>query len=249
MNMNSFKLRVASESEFITAKVLEVLRNPDANLPNFKLVKDTDGISDISLDGFPEIREDYQKTIDSQAFETNCAKQLYKALEPVRKSQPHLLSDPRTWAWISLYPMRDYVLARWCDGVGLFDKPLPAELNVDYFFTKRNDLKGHTRCGARRLYIAAQACQGAEGNMDNLAKFFSDKDLYTGIFERRVSLDAELAVELAIALEESSRKERRYVLRSVQLMLGTISLEYLDRQQKKDLIEVAFSDYKSNLVP
>jgi hypothetical protein len=99
------------------------------------------------------------------------------------------------------------------------------------------------------LYIAARAAQLADGNFDNLSKFFADTDLYTGIFERRMSLDAETAVELAVSLENSTRAERRFVLRSVQLMLGTVALEYLDRSQKKKIIELALSDFQANAKP
>ena len=62
-----------------------------------------------------------------------------------------------------------------------------------------------------------------------------------------MSLDSEIAVELAIALVDKDRATRRYVLRSVQLMLGTIALEYLNRKQKKALIDLALSDYSGSL--
>jgi hypothetical protein len=52
-----------------------------------------------------------------------------------------------------------------------------------------------------------------------------------------------MAVELAIALVDKDRATRRYVLRSVQLMLGTIALEYLNRKQIKALIEMALADF------
>ena len=64
-----------------------------------------------------------------------------------------------------------------------------------------------------------------------------------------MSLDAETAVELAVSLENSTRAERRFVLRSVQLMLGTVALEYLDRSQKKKIIELALSDFQANAKP
>lgn len=245
MTLSSSNLRIASVDEFAVSKVVEIFKNPEANMINFPLVKNPIDGKDIPLDLSIEISKANLKDVGSQNFETQCAEKLFRALEPARKANPNLLSDPKIWAYINLYPMREYVLARWCDGAGLFGRAVPAELSVDYFFTKRGDLKGHTRCGARRLFIAAQACHSADGNLNNLSKFFSDTDLYTGIFERRISLDADLAVELAISLETASRAERRYVLRSVQLMLATISLEYLDRKQKKVLIRSAFDDYQT----
>ena len=66
--------------------------------------------------------------------------------------------------------------------------------------------------------------------------------MYTGIFERRLGLDSEIAVELVVALSGRDRAVARYVLRSVELMLSTVSLEYLDRNQKRKLIADAISD-------
>ena len=240
---NKFKLHIADFDVLSDARTLEILNNGAAATSNFKVVRVGD--ADIGLSGFPTITASDLLKVQTQEFETKCATELFDALEPVKDANPNLLSDPKVWAWISLVPMRDYILGRWCDGAGLFGKVLPADISTSYFFTKRSDLKGHTRSGARRLYIAAKACHSADGNLDNLSKFFADTDLFTGIFERRISLDSELAVELAIALVDEDRATRRYVLRSVQLMLGTIALEYLNRKQKKALIDMALADFSS----
>lgn len=238
-----FILHVADTDILSDARTLEILNNGATTTSNFKIVKD--GNTDILLIGFPTIMPGDLPKVQTQEFETKCAIKLFDALEPVQKVNPNLLSDPKFWAWISLVPMRDYILGRWCGGAGLFGEVLPADISISYFFTKRGDLKGHTRSGARRLYIAAKACQLADGNFDNLSKFFVDTDLFTGIFERRLSLNSEIAVELAIALVDKDRATRRYVLRSVQLMLGTIALEYLDRKQIKALIETALADFSN----
>ena len=242
---NRYKLHVAEFDSLSDARTLEILNKPAITSSDFKIFK-VDG-AEIELVGFPTITAGDLPKVQTQQFETNCAIKLFDALEPVQNANPNLLFDPRFWAWVSLVPMRDYILARWCGGAGLFGKVLPADISTGYFFTKRGDLKGHTRAGARRLYIAAKACKLADGNLDNLSKFFADTDLYTGIFERRMSLDSEIAVELAIALVDKDRATRRYVLRSVQLMLGTIALEYLNRKQKKALIDLALSDYSGSL--
>lgn len=238
---NKFKLHVADFDTLSDARTLEILNNGAIATSNFKVVKD--GNADVSLTGFPTITRGDLPKIQTQEFETKCANELFGALEPVQKLNPNLLLDPKFWAWVSFVPMRDYILGRWCGGAGLFGKALPADISISYFFTKRSDLKGHTRSGARRLYIAAKACHLADGNLDNLSKFFVDTDLFTGIFERRISLNSEIAVELAIALVDKDRATRRYVLRSVQLMLGTIALEYLNRKQIKALIEMALADF------
>ena len=238
---DKFKLHVADFDILSDARTLEILNNGATATSNFKIVKVAD--AEIGLTGSPTITPGDLPKVQTQQFETKCAAELFEALEPVQKANPNLLSDPKFWAWISLVPMRDYILGRWCGGAGLFEKVLPADISTSYFFTKRGDLKGHTRSGARRLYIAAKACHLADGNLDNLSKFFADTGLFTGIFVRRISLNSEIAAELAIALDDKDRATRRYVLRSVQLMLGTIALEYLNRKQIKALIEMALADF------
>lgn len=238
-----FKLHVADFEILSDMHTLEILKNSARAMNNFKIFKD--GNADVSLVGFPTITAGDLPKVKTQEFETKCAIELFGALEPVQKLNPNLFFDPKFWAWISFVPMRDYILARWCGGAGLFGQVIPADINFDYFFTKGGNLKGHTRSGARRLYIAAKACKSADGNFDNLNKFFADTDLFKEIFERRISLQPEMAVELAIALEGKNRAMQRFVLRSVQLMLGTIALEYLNRKQMKALISAAIDDFSN----
>ena len=247
--MTSFDVKVSISDEFSRSETLEILQSEKLLMKYFKSPKVGGATVELSLGGFPGIEKEDLKKISGRDFETNAAIELHDALIPIRASHPELLIDPKFWSWVALVPMREYVLGRWCKAAGLFGSPLPADLETGYFFTKRGDLKGHTRSGPRRLYIAARAAQLADGNFDNLSKFFADTDLYTGIFERRMSLDAETAVELAVSLENSTRAERRFVLRSVQLMLSTVALEYLDRSQKKKIIELAQSDFQANAKP
>ncbi len=54
---------------------------------------------------------------------------------------------------------------------------------------------------------------------------------------------------MAKALVDKDRATRRYVLRSVQLMLGTIALEYLNRKQIKALIDMALADFAKTKSP
>ena len=198
----------------------------------------------IALGKFPEISKKELAAISTATVEAKIAQELYEALAPALKAEPNLLADPGVWAWVSLVPMREYMVARWSKSLASADSDSDSneETKFDYFYTNRNNLKQHTRCGTRRLYIAAAACIKADGDFGNLKKFFESTDLYTGIFERRLGLDSEIAVELVIALSGKDRAIARYVLRSVELMLSTVSLEYLDRNQKRKLIADAISD-------
>jgi hypothetical protein len=199
----------------------------------------------ITLGKFPEITKKELAAISTSAVEAKIAQELYEALAPALKAEPNLLADPGVWAWVSLVPMREYMIARWSKSLASADSDSDSneETKFDYFYTNRNNLKQHTRCGTRRLYIAAAACIKADGDFGNLKKFFESTDLYTGIFERRLGLDSEIAVELVVALSGKDRAVARYVLRSVELMLSTVSLEYLDRNQKRKLIADAISDF------
>lgn len=196
----------------------------------------------VEIGVFPIVGASNRVAVGTAKSEAKFASGLYDALSPVMKTEPGLLADPGIWAWVSLVPMREYMLARWFDGRDLSDLDWSAETKFDYFYTNRNNLKRHTRCGTRRLFIAALACMKADGDMGNLELFFESTDLYTGIFERRLGLDSEIAVELVLALSGKERALARYVLRSVELMLSTVALEYLDRGQKKKLISDAIAD-------
>ena len=196
----------------------------------------------IAIGSFPKVGISDRKEIGTAKSEAKFATELYNALSPVIKTEPNLLSDPGIWAWISLVPMREYVLARWFDGRDSASTDWPEDSTFDYFYTSRNNLKRHARCGSRRLFIAAVACMKADGDLQHLELFFKSTDLYKGIFERRLSLDSEIAVELVLALSDKDRFLVRYVLRSVELMLGTVALEYLDRGQKRKLIADAIAE-------
>ena len=231
-------LHKCKSSEYSDSETIKILKGTST----VEFEKVTFGSSPIAIGAFSAIGPSDLLSIGTPQSETKYAKELYDALLPVMGTEPNLLSDPGIWAWISLVPMRGYMLARWFEGRDSSNADLPAETKCDYFYTNRNNLKRHTRCGPRRLYIAASACMKADGDLGNLEKFFKSTDLYTGIFERRLGLDSEIAVELALALSDKERAHARYVLRSVELMLSTVALEYLDRGQKKKLISDAIAD-------
>ena len=232
-----YRSKVGQYSDSETLRILNGVASGD--FEEVKVLSKT-----ITLGKFPQIGKKERDAISTAAVEAKIAQELYEALAPALKAEPNLLAEPGVWAWVSLVPMREYMVARWSKSLASADSDSDSyqETKFDYFYTHRNNSKHHTRCGTRRLYIAAAACIKADGDFANLKKFFESTDLYTGIFERRLGLDSEIAVELVVALSGKDRAVARYVLRSVELMLSTVSLEYLDRNQKRKLIADAIAD-------
>jgi len=174
-------------------------------------------------------------------FESRLAEAIHEGLKPLRKADPNLLRDPGLWTWLGLYPLRDYVIHRWCEGLNSSGGPLRTD-RCTYFLTS-DSLQGQARCAVRRLWIAADACERAGGNGADCLNLLKLTDLYTGIFERMIGLDAELAVEVAAQFVGLSEDERRRGLRLLGAVLSTTMLEVLDsRQQKAVLVAAAKSE-------
>jgi len=180
-------------------------------------------------------------------FESRLAKAIHEGLKPLRKADPNLLRDPGLWTWLGLYPLRDYVIHRWCGGISSSGVPLRTD-RCTYFLTT-DSLQGQARCAVRRIWIAADARERAGGGSADLLNLLKLTDLYTGIFERMVGLDAELAVEVAAQFVGLSEDERRRGLRLLGAVLSTTMLEVLDsRQQKAVLVAAAKSEASGTVI-
>ena len=170
------------------------------------------------------------------------AEALYNALIPARQVSPKLLRDQEVWTWIGLVPLRDYVVNRWCDGYSPSGGVYKAG-GCSYFLTG-DALVSQARCGARRLWIAASTSFRADGDNRHILNFLKRTDLYTGIFERMVGLDAELAAEIAGQSVDETEKIRRDTVRMVGQVLSTTVLESLDRKSKAVLVADCLSEVK-----
>lgn len=180
-------------------------------------------------------------------FESRLAEAIHEGLKPLRKADPSLLRDPGLWTWLGLYPLRDYVIYRWCEGPNSTGGPLRTD-RCSYFLTT-DSLQGQARCAVRRLWIAADACERAGGGSADLLNLLKSTDLYTGIFERMIGLDAELAVEVAAQFVGLAEDERRRGLRLLGAVLSTTMLEVLDsRQQKAVLVAAAKSEVSGIII-
>jgi hypothetical protein len=208
-------------------------------------VKVQDKFIDFQLDA--EVRRDLLgRTAFSADDETKLAVALHKALVPARRPGMALLRDPGVWAWIGLYELRNYVLIRWCGATPANMLPSTPE-RCSYFLTG-DALVRQARCAVRRLWIAADASHRARSDYSAVAANLALTDLYTGVFERMLGLDAELACLLTHELHRPvySEEDRRKVLIGVGVRLSTIALECLDADQKSQLVSEVIQDLNSN---
>lgn len=211
-------------------------------------------ISPIEWDNSP-IRFDFDdsvrrslagRTAFSVADEVSIAIALHEALVPARESSIALLRDSGVWAWIGLYELREYVLIRWCGATQ--NSMLPTTPEKCSYFLTGDALVRQARCAVRRLWIAADASHRAKGDYNAVPANLALTDLYTGVFERMLGLDAELACLLTTELHQPKYVEdfRRKVLIGVGARLSTVALECLDSRQKNSLIQEVISDLAAN---
>jgi hypothetical protein len=88
----------------------------------------------------------------------------------------------------------------------------------------------------------------ARGDFSIVRANLAFTDLYTGVFERMLGLDAELACLLTEELSTDSYDEdsRRRVLVGIGARLSTIAVEYLDAGEKRQLLTEVLSDLGSH---
>jgi len=201
----------------------------------------------INFDFDDGVRRDMAgRTAYSVDDEVKIAVALHEALIPARQASPALLRDPSVWAWIGLVDLREYVLIRWCGATRTSMLPLSPE-RCSYFLTG-DALVRQARCAVRRLWIAANASHRARSDYSAVAANLALTDLYTGVFERMLGLDAELACLLTSELHKPKYSEsiRRKVIIGVGARLSTVALECLDAGQKGQLIREVIDDLSAN---
>jgi|GEM_PF-2480955 len=187
--------------------------------------------------------------------EATLAIAIHELLAPVRKANPALLKDNGFWMWLGLGVCQEQIVDRWCGGRspsgGL---RLP---NGASYFISGDSLVKQSRCGVRRLWIAADISQRCEGDYSHTLGLLASRDLFTGITERMVGLDAEMAIELMLQLSAVNRPVnglkvedfRRLVLRKVSVVMSTVAIELLNRRQKSELIKLVIQEMNSSPIP
>ena len=173
---------------------------------------------------------------------------LRDSLSVARNANPGLLNDHGVWAWIALEQLGSYVVNRWCGG---FDsEKRPEKPSGCAYFLTGDGVHAQSRCAPRRIYIAAETSFRADGNGKSVEKFLEKSDIFSTIFERKLGIDSELAVEMVqkFYATKATRDAYRKATKLIGLILGTTCLEALNRQEKILLVEEAMNEVSASLI-
>jgi hypothetical protein len=173
--------------------------------------------------------------IDISMVDKNLARGLHKALAPLFAVDAGLLGESRLWEWMAVDPLRQYFLHRWCDGgIWLSDSSAARPKDASLLRAKLipQSVKSQARHVVMRLFLYGECAIAFDGSYDRLGLITEiDQDVNTAIFERRLGLSSGLAIHLAEAANSISgpgkRRRRRQFFREVNLMLSTVSAEFL----------------------
>ena len=172
--------------------------------------------------------------------------QLHLALAPVIAENPFLIGESAFWEWLALDTFRSYFLRRWCDGGTWLENPevdRPMDSSILRAKLQPSSVKSQARHAILRLYLYADCAFEFDGTYQKLSLIHGlDQDVPGAIFERRLGLSAGLSIYLAEAANSISgpgkRAKRRRFFREVNLMLSTVSPEFLlmDSTRRSDLV-------------
>ena len=227
-----FPIKRVVDVEFLSAKQIAEAIGNKADLP----------LEDVKVDG---------KQLELKILQTDddakLAESLHGSLSVVRDLKPDLLNDHGFWTWLGLYPLRDHVITRWCGG---YENGWPKNPSRCSYFLTGDGVHAQSRCAPRRLYIAALTSQRAEGDYSRIPLVLKTADIFSTIFERKLGLDPELAVEMLLQFDpiRSDRRKYRTAAKLLGLILATVCLEDLDREEKKQLVADAIDEVSLQLI-
>ena len=179
----------------------------------------------------------------AEKVDGSLAQALHGALDPLRRSAPHVLNDPLFWQWLAFHPFRDYTLQRWCGGSDWLDAEEPSvPTGAMRFVLTGGSVKSHARHSARRLYLYADCSFANGGTYDHVDEILgANQDILTAVFERRLGLSPTMTLELIRAASAftptaktpsnpavSARTKYRNFFRQVNLLVSTVAVEFLD---------------------
>ena len=225
-----------------------VKRLVDLEYLSAKQIAETIGSGEeFQLEEVPGDGSNLTINIANSTDEVALSESLHKELLRIRQVAPWLLRDHGFWTWLALYPLREHVVSRWCDG---YDGRRPKKESGCAYFISGDSVHGQARCASRRLFIAAETSKRAEGDYSQIGLILKTSDKFSTVFERKLGLDAELAVEMFQQFDSTGadRKTYRTATKLLGIILGTVCLEDLDRNDKKKLVSEALQEVSQTLI-
>jgi len=147
-----------------------------------------------------------------------------------------LMLDPGFWVWLSLFPLREYVLARWAGGNEATEDAQFARFHC----TASVGSIGQTNASAR-LYWASEIVFGESGSYKEVSSVIGIQDLHKTLFSNKISLDAKLLLATARTLSTDYREK---VAREVIKMLGVIRPTTMFSSLSDADLQILLSDLK-----
>ena len=183
-----------------------------------------------------------------KGIEAKLAIAIHEAIAPVRSEAPAIVKDNGFWMWFGLDLCREQMIDRWCDGRGLDGKVVKEDRAA--YFLSGDSLQAQQRCGVRRLWIAADISKRCSGTYEHVEGLLLNTDTFTGIAERMIGLDAEMAVAVMLELNEIASEDlRRLVAKKVSVVLSTVALEVLDMKQKQKIVQLVVEEVLASAAP
>lgn len=233
----------ASKPTTLTAK-----RILDVEFLSAKQIADTIGskgefpTEDVTVDGKP-----LTFSLEYSDDDVELAKNLHVALLKLRQKSPGLLNDHGFWTWIALYPLRDHVVRRWCDG---YNNGRPKKDSGCSYFMTGDGVHAQSRCAPRRLFIAAHTSKTGGGDYSKISLILKTSDIFSAVFERKLGLDPVIALEMFLQFEatKADRKTYRHATKLVGLILATICLEDLNDAEKAQIVRDALHEVSDTII-
>lgn len=246
--MSNFNLERVTNDVSTPTAVVNILRQSvdlqTEQIANSRLTsKELADIEQLFIDIGHEVSKNLSKEPDASLMDGWLAQELHIALTEVRVKSPWILNDAAFWHWLSFDVFSEYSVARWCGGTTWLsnrDLPQPPDSGLMRMTVSATSVKTHNRHALRRLYIYADCSFSYDGTYDHLPLMLnSDLDIASAVFERRLGIINKFAVLLckeAVKLVKSAtmsaRDRRRKFFREVNLLLATVSPEFLDESEQ-----------------
>ena len=206
-------------------------------------ILETERLSDAEVDttALKNTAEAMMESEDRSSWDATLATHVHHAFAGVER---RTLLDISMWHWVTTYPMRDFVVARWLPSVDLASQDGLTRSEADRFLGGPS-LVGFARNALARLYWSADALVQDPDDSSLVPTLLGNQDFFVGVFERRIGLYPPAAQACAIALADSSESERRNVLARLNFVLSTSVMEELDRATLVAWMQRTLSEIRS----